>query len=112
MDGDIFGFSPDAGGAVIRGGVMYTEHGVVIPNWRETFIRWMPYSAQPSGTENYADWTDEHRQEVRSHAQALYDRQEEKKAAETRARQKIVDRAKAKLTEEEFDAIVAWAQDE
>jgi len=104
---DEFGFSPDVGKYVRRGRRMHTEYGHIYEAHEQTMIRSMP--VVPGSHENYAEWTDEQR----AHALAVVERSSEEhekaEAAERSARLKLVEQAKAKLTEEEYEAIVDTA---
>ena len=96
---DQFCFSPDVGRLVRRGDFFYTEYGEVIPS--RSFVRTMPCEQG----ENYADWSEAHRNAVREAFQAQW-RREDAARAELRARREaLVDQARCKLTDEEFEAV-------
>ena len=104
---DEFFYGPDVGQAVRRGGFLYTKYGEVLP--RNAVVRMLPCS---SVDENYADWSEEYRRAVRE-AYATEDRKMEAEEAECRARRgALVEQARAKLTEEEFDAVYDKAFDD
>ena len=107
MDGDAFGYSPDIGNFVTRDGKTYTEHGYV-------YARGSVFRTMPTGThhENYADWTDEQRAaKVAEYVQRREDRERERKLARE-ARRSLVAQAKTKLTEEEFEAVLGYEEEE
>ena len=101
---DQFSFSPDVGRLVCRGDFLYTEYGEVIPR-KGSFIRMMPCDRG----ENYADWSEEHRCTVREAFQAQWRKEDAARAAaraEQRARREVlVNQARCKLTDEEFEAV-------
>ena len=105
--GDAFGFSPDVGRFVLRNDLMYTEHGAVYTRAEQTWIRSMPTA---TGEENYADWSDGKRAEVAAENARKYALQEEERKAARQAQELLVLSAKAKLTEEEFDAVRGWEE--
>jgi hypothetical protein len=107
MIDDEFGYSPDVGRYVRRYGRLYTEDGCVYEENEYTTIRGMPLGA--GAHENYAEWTDEQRARVLAAAKQTYEEYKKVKEAEHFARLKLVEQAKAKLTEEEYEAIVVEA---
>jgi hypothetical protein len=99
--GDEFFFSPDIGHFVLRDGQMYTQYGEVVPS--SAAVRLMPV---PAGShENYADWTEEHRHEVRKAFEKEAQQQKAAEQAESARRDALVEQARGKLTAEEFEAV-------
>jgi hypothetical protein len=99
--GDKFFFSPDVGRLVQRGGSLYTQYGTVLSS--NTIVRMMPvdYGAH----ENYADWTEEHRREVREAFERQGQLEEIEDTVRLAYRDALVEQARVKLTAEEFDAV-------
>lgn len=99
---DEFFYGPDVGQAVRRGGLLYTKYGEVLPG--NAVVRMLSCSSD-GVDENYADWSEEYRRAVRE-AYATEDRKRKAEEAECRGRRDtLVEQARAKLTEEEFDAV-------
>jgi hypothetical protein len=104
---DRFFYGPDVGQAVMRGDFLYTKYGEVIP--RDALVRMLPCDAVD---ENYADWSEEYRRAVRE-AYAAEDRKRQAEEAARRVqRDALVAQARAKLTEEEFDAVYWTGRDD
>lgn len=103
--GDVFGFSPDIGKFVERDGKTYSEWGHVYGS--DACFRSLPYGSDAH--ENYADWTDEQRSERLAKNVLEHEEYKKRRQAERDARQVLVDSAKAKLTEEEFSAVLQYA---
>jgi hypothetical protein len=104
---DEFFYGPDVGQAVRRGGFLYTKYGEVLPG--NAPVRMLPCAAVD---ENYADWSEEYRRAVRE-AYAAEDRKMKAAEAERRAhRDVLVEQARSKLTEEEFDAVYWTGRDD
>jgi hypothetical protein len=104
LDKDRFGWSLDIGRFVVRDGLTYTEYGTILEPgtlYREGFGAYEH--------ENYADWTEEHRDKVLSSTKARVAEREKARQAELDERCKIVERARLKLTDEEYEAIRAEA---
>ncbi len=107
--GDEFFYGPDVGQAVRRGGFLYTKYGEVLPG--NAPVRML--SCNSDGVdENYADWSEKYRTAVRE-AYAAEDRKI--KTAETARREQrnvLVELARGKLTEDEFDAVYWTGRDD
>lgn len=109
MKDDVFGYSPDIGRYVTRDGKTYSQWGHVYgPD--ALFRSSMPYGADAH--ENYADRTDEQRAARLAKNVQEREEYEKQRKAERDARQVLVDRAKAKLTEEEFNAVLRYAAED
>lgn len=109
MKGDVFGYSPDIGKFVTRDGKTYSEYGHVYAEGPDRVFRSLP---RPFGShENYADWTDEQRAARLAKNDREREEHEKRRKSERDARQALVDRAKEKLTEEEFNAVLRYATD-
>jgi hypothetical protein len=104
MKEDQFGFSPDIGKFVIREGVTYSEYGFVY--CQGAIYRGMPCKA--GAHENYADWTDTQRAEKMAQTEAKNDQMREEQKRRSDARKLLVEQARKKLTEEEFDAVLDY----
>jgi Arc/MetJ-type ribon-helix-helix transcriptional regulator len=100
---DRFYFSPDVGRLVWRGDFLYTEYGEVIPS--NALVRLMPSAHEQF--DNYADWSETYRTAIREAFQAEARKAEAVRAEERAQRELLVDRARHKLTDEEFQAVYA-----
>lgn len=105
MSKDRFYFSPDAGRLVERGGKYYTEYGLVMPS--SAHIRMMPID---NVEENYADWSDAKRREVRRAVEAEIKAEEAERSRRIAERDSLAEVAKSKLTEAEYDAVYLRAR--
>lgn len=112
MEGDQFGWSPDVGRFVRREDTIYTEHGHTYVDGDGYAFRVGSMSdTPPTDGENYADWSESKREEVIAMNRARTEKYEEEEAREVKKRNALVEQAKAKLTPEEYEAIVNFAQD-
>lgn len=103
---------PQGGGSIARGlnfwrkgNKFYWENGEVtdVPHAAEGITMMInPYS---SSNENYSEWTDEKRASVKAEWDANRRATKEAEEKEERERLALVEVAKQKLTEEEFDAV-------
>lgn len=109
-ENDEFGYSPDIGKFVVRGGKTYTEYGHV--HEPKSGMAWRSMSWPADSFENYADWTDERRAARVAEVALEAEEYEKKREAERAARRVLVTRAKEKLTEEEFNAVLSYAHDD
>lgn len=98
---DRFYFSPDVGHLVWRGDFLYTEYGEVVPS--NALVRMMPCVQ----VENYADWNEVHRSTVREAFQTEARKAEAERIEQRAQRDVLVDQARHKLTDEEFQAVYA-----
>lgn len=97
--GDAFFFSPDLGYLVIRGDSVYTDRGEIL--LRDAKMRIAPIHSE--GHQNYADWSEDQRAAVREkYAQRRRALERNKRLFD---REELVDKARAKLTIEEFEAV-------
>lgn len=110
MTGDTFGWSPDIGSYVRREGQVYTEHGA-IHHGNAMFRSMGEKPTQEEGKENYADWTVEQREAVKNRLHAQQAQEDLHQSLKEQARDLLVASGKAKLTEEEFEAIVDQTAD-
>jgi hypothetical protein len=101
MNIDQFGYSPDIGSYVKRNGKIYTEYGAV---YSDSFL--IRSALCSSISENYADWTEEHRAEVKAAFEKKWEEEKNKKDVEKASHQKLIEQAKTKLTEDEFWAVM------
>jgi hypothetical protein len=108
VTGDTFGYSPDIGKFVTREGKMYSENGVVYESGG--MFRSMPREADSH--ENYADWTEKQRSEKFIEVFRRQEECEKQRDAERAARRILVEQAKQKLTEAEFQAVLNSRDDE
>ena len=97
---DKFFYGPDVGEAVQRGAFLYTKYGEVIPCGSP--LRMLSCDRVE---ENYADWSEERRRAVRAAYAAEARRRAVKEAEHGVQRDVLVERARAKLTAEEFNAV-------
>jgi len=110
--GDEFGWSPDWGAQyVLRDGVYYTEHGGEVRIPPGYCVRACPFPADGC-KENFADWSPEKRAEVKAKRVAETEEARREYQLEIDARNALVESARAKLTEDEFDAVVDWARED
>jgi hypothetical protein len=102
-DGDYC--SPDSGYFVCRGGMIYWEDGEVwsVKKSREAIFRYMPVTSAP---EDYSKWTKEKRDEVVKHYRVLQAEETLRIQADNDDRQRLVNSARSKLTEDEFNAML------
>lgn len=119
---DTFFVSTDIGRVVVRGDHMYTEYGEVLPS--NAAVRLMPVSAD--NHENYANWSEDYRHEVRKKAQQEekrrraflkksadeYRQKQEAEQKESSRKKALVEQARSKLTPEEFKAVYDEGYDE
>jgi hypothetical protein len=108
MTGDEFGYSPDIGKFVTRGGKIYAETGAVYES--DSMFRSMPCTADSH--ENYADWTKEQRAAQLAEERRNHEEYKKQRDVERKARRALVAQAKEKLTEEEFQAVLGYEDDE
>ena len=102
--GDRFYFSPDIGHLVWRGEFFYTEHGFIE---RDTIvIRMIPIDGF---VPNYADWSNEERTTVRLAFEAEQKKYKAREKRQRKRRARLVEQARAKLTEAEFAAVCGWS---
>jgi hypothetical protein len=99
--GDKFFSSPDVGRLVRRDDLLYTQYGTVLSS--DAFVRMMP--VDNDAHENYADWTEEHRREVREAFERQCHLEEIEKAVRRAYRGALVEQARAKWATEEFEAV-------
>jgi hypothetical protein len=96
---DRFFFSPDVGRIVLREGLYYTEYGHIYSE--SSCIRMMP--SEPF--ENYADWDHAKRQAIRAETERIEAENDTRRAIERAQQLELVESARLKLSEEEFDAV-------
>lgn len=107
MKGDRFGWSPDIGGYVLRDDKYYSEYGRVYEMSIDCMFRTgLDEGDVPVGQENYADWTDEKREQVFAALKKAADVEDEERQAEIDARVATIRQAAKKLTKEEYEAIM------
>lgn len=99
--GDKFFFSPDVGRPVWRNDSLYTQYGEVLSSG--AFVRMMPIDN--STCENYADWTEEYRHEIRQALERQRQLEEIEKTVRQAYRDTLVEQIRVKLPKEEFDAV-------
>ena len=92
-------FSPDNGRFWAKGDKLYWETGEVTEN--VGVMRLMKMEGP-----DYSQWPDEYRAEVLKENQRRYGAYQKQKAEEKAAHDKLVDAARAKLTQQEFNAVL------
>jgi hypothetical protein len=108
MKNDQFGFSPDAGKFVVRDGKIHTEFGLVYRN----FATFRSLPREVDSHENYADWSDEQREEALAKHRRMCEELDRRRKAQQELKLTLVESARKKLTEEEFDAVRSYEGDE
>lgn len=102
---DIYGFSPDIGKYVRRGKQYFTETGGVYEFSINSAFRTMDYGPIKPTQENYADWSETKRAEMQAACKAESEAFDKEKAELQKAQDVLVESARGKLTEEEFQAV-------
>ena len=102
MLNDIFGWSPDIGRFVTRNEKTYTEYGCIYD--QSAIFRSM--ISNHASEENYADWSTEKREQALVQTEEKIKLQKDKEETEKKYRIKLIESAKMKLTEAEFNAIL------
>jgi len=96
------GFSPDGGRLFVREGVIYWANGDVTPaEGPQIMIRYMPCD----DGEDYSLWTDDQRARRREEGTRQREDYQAQEEADRAAEEALVESARGKLTEEEFQAV-------
>lgn len=104
------GWSPDGGNYWAKDNVLYWHDGDITKLGPGIAVR-LGFPGSNDNGEDYSAWTDEHRAEVKAKFAADRAEYKRKQEEEEAVNEKLVESAKAKLTEDEFDAVVALGYD-